>query len=120
MGEHRIGELYRKALARFEDTGRASRDLGVMGSADGSASARQTIFDSMSMIDGSQVDVDILAMRAGEDRVLGIVTTRIRIDDMVFTLRTTEVADLVDGEVGRRWTVPDVRPAIDELPSKVG
>lgn len=121
MAEHRMGEVYREALAAFKSRNRGETQRGP-GSLDvvESASWRaprvgQMLVDSMSLIEGSEIDVDILDVNESEDRAVGLVTAKVRLDDMEFTFRTAEVARLIDGTVTRRWTMPDGSITVGEL-----
>ncbi len=113
MAEHRIGEIYRKALAAFKSLDRGETRSGLANfNVVEMASWRaprtgQALVDSMSLMEDAEIDVDILDMTQSEDRVVGLVTAKVRVDDMEFTFRTAEVARLIDGKVSERWTLPN-------------
>lgn len=113
MAQHRIGEVYRKALAAFKsgdwrETRHRPANLNVVEMASWRAPRTgQALVDAMSLMKDAEIDVDILDMTQSEDRVVGLVTAKVRVDDMEFTFRTAEVARLIDGKVSERWTLPN-------------
>lgn len=125
MTEHPNATIYRQALEGFASGDETAADLiadDIVWHQIGAETLRgkQALLESMTQLEGLELDIDVHDVVANDDHVVGLVTATVDAGDGPFTYRTAEIAHIENGKVTERWAFSDDTQAIVDFFATLG